>query len=79
MLSTLATLEASRISDICLCVVEHTAKRRDLEQAFLQASHEGTTTYIMLAKELWTLEVHNMKHPFSRRARTLYDHKHCRV
>ena len=36
---------------------------------------EGTPTYIVLPKELWTAEMHNMKCPAFRLEKTFYGHK----
>ena len=79
MASTPATLEASRIADIYSCFPDHDVQGRDVEQAYLQAKLAGPPVYIMLPKELWTPEMHQMKCPVFRLERALYGHKHSGV
>ena len=76
MASTPATLEASRIADIYSCMPDHTMQGRDVEQAYLQADMKGPPVYIMLPKELWTPEMHEMRCPVFRLEKALYGHKH---
>lgn len=44
MASTPATLGASRYVDLYSCFPGHDVQGRDVEQAYLQADHEGTPT-----------------------------------
>ena len=79
MASTPATLEASHIADIYSCMPDHTMQGRDVEQAYLQADMKGPAVYIMLPKELWTPEMHEMRCLVFRLEKALYGHKHSGV
>ena len=48
---------------------------RGVQQAYLQADMEGTPTYIVLPKQLWTPAMHKMKCPVFRLRKALYGHK----
>ncbi len=78
MASTPATLDSSRIGDMYACLPDHTVQGRDVEQAYLQAKLEGTPTYIMLPKELWTDEMHKMRCPVVKLEKALYGHVEAR-
>ena len=75
MAPTPTTLEASRYSDLLSCFPGNSVEGRDVEQAYLQADMEGTPTYIVLPKELWTPEMHKMRCPVFRLKKALYGHK----
>ena len=74
MATTPTTLEASRYSDLLACFPNNSVDGRDVQQAYLQADMEGTPTYIVLPKELWTA-MHKMKFPVSRLRKALSGHK----
>ena len=75
MATTLTTLEASRYSTFLGCLPGNSVEGRDVEQAYVQADMEGTPTYIVLPKELWTPEMHKMRCPVFRLEKALYGHK----
>ena len=75
MATTPTTLEASRYSDLLSCFPGNSVEGRDVEQAYLQADMEGTPTYIVLPKELWTPEMFKMRCPVFRLEKALYGHK----
>ena len=75
--TTPTTLEASRYGDLLSCLPGNGVDGRDVQQAYLQADMEGTPTYIVLPKELWTLEMYKMNCPVSRLEKVLYGHKNA--
>ena len=75
LVTTPTTLAASRYSDLLSCLPGNGVEGRDVRQAYLQADMEGTPTYIVLPKELWTPEMYAMKCPVFRLEKALYGHK----
>ena len=51
--TTPTTLEASRYSDLLICLLGNSVQGRDAQQAYLQAEIEGTPNYVVLPPELW--------------------------
>ena len=74
MATTPTTLEASRYCDLMSLFPDHASELRDVEQAYLLAPMEGTATYIVLPKELWTPAMHSMRRPVVLLERALYGH-----
>ena len=75
MATTPTTLEASRYSDLLECFPGNSVEGRDVRQTYLPAEMEGTPTYVVLPKELWTPEMHKTRCPVCRLEKTLYGHK----
>ena len=76
MSSIPTNLEGSRVCDAYSCFLGDTVQGRDVEQAYLNAKLGGPPTYVTLPKELWTPEMHRMRHPVVRLEKALYGHKH---
>ena len=58
-----AAPEAIRYCDLMSLLPDQTVEYRDVEQANLLASMEGSATYIVLPTELWAPEMHKMRRP----------------
>ena len=71
MATTPTTLEASKYSDLLPSFPGNTIEGRDVEQVYLHVDMEGTPTYIVLPKELWTPEMHKMRCPMFRLEKAL--------
>ncbi len=64
-------MEASSYDDLYSMLLGHTVECRDVVQAYFQVEMEGPVAWIMLPRELWTQEMHNMKCPVVRLRRAL--------
>ena len=73
--TTPPTLEASEYSDLLSCLPGNAVEGRDVPQAYLHADMEGTPTYIVLLRVLWTPEMYAMRCPVFRLEKAPYGHK----
>ena len=75
MASTPSALEASRYCDFLSNFTGNTMEGRDVQQAYLQASMEGSPTHICLTKKLWADAMHKMRCPVVLLEKAFYCYK----
>ena len=69
-----ATMEAARAADAYGCYPGHASQQCDAEQAYTQAMHVGTDTWIRLPREEWPDSWEGMHDPVCTLVLALYGH-----